>query len=105
MGGPKFWRDRAAEARRLADRTLDPRSKFILSKLAEEYEELAEVTGRTAPKKPGQQELSEAHVNAATMHATMIKKKPAMPSVRRARSVLNARRQGQRQRLRGSSQH
>jgi hypothetical protein len=44
MGGPKFWRDRAAEARRLADRTLDPRSKFILSKLAEEYEELARFT-------------------------------------------------------------
>jgi hypothetical protein len=44
MGGSKFWRDRAAEARRLADRTLDRRSKFILSKLAEEYEELARVT-------------------------------------------------------------
>jgi hypothetical protein len=44
MGGPKFWRDRAAEARRLADRTLDPRSKFILSKIAEEYAELARVT-------------------------------------------------------------
>ena len=44
MGGPKFWRDRAAEARRLADRTLDPRSKFMLSKLAEEYEEFARVT-------------------------------------------------------------
>jgi hypothetical protein len=44
MGGPKFWSDRAAEARRLADRTLDSRAKFILSKIAEEYEELARVT-------------------------------------------------------------
>ena len=46
MGGPKFWRDRAAEARRLAGRTLDPRSKSILSKLAEGYEELARVITR-----------------------------------------------------------
>jgi hypothetical protein len=52
MGGPKFWRDRAAEARRLADRILDPRSKFILSKIIEEYEELARVTGRTTAKRP-----------------------------------------------------
>jgi hypothetical protein len=55
MGGPKFWRDRAAEARRLADRILDPRSKFILSKIIEEYEELARVTGRT-----------KLHANACT---------------------------------------
>ena len=56
MGGPKFWRDRAAEARRLADRILDQRSKFILSKIADEYGELARVTGQTAARKPPQQE-------------------------------------------------
>jgi hypothetical protein len=59
MGGPKFWRDRAAEARRLKDRTLDPRSKFILSKIAEEYEQLARVTRANGREKSQQGERSK----------------------------------------------
>jgi hypothetical protein len=66
MGGPKFWHDRAAEARRLSDRTLDPRSKFILKKIADEYDELARATGQTAARKPPQQERGKLHANART---------------------------------------
>jgi hypothetical protein len=39
---PKFWRDSAAEARAIAERLNDPKSRRILKEIADRYDHLAE---------------------------------------------------------------
>lgn len=39
---PKFWRDSAAEARAMAERLDDPKSRRILKEIANRYDDLAE---------------------------------------------------------------
>jgi hypothetical protein len=41
VNNPKHWRERAAEARRLADKLADPEAKQAMLKNADDYEELA----------------------------------------------------------------
>jgi hypothetical protein len=40
---PKFWRDRALEVGALERRINDPDAKHILSRIAEQYHEIAEL--------------------------------------------------------------
>jgi len=42
MNDPKHWRDRAEEARALADQMPDPISKHMMIGIAQDYEQLAE---------------------------------------------------------------
>jgi hypothetical protein len=42
MNDPKHWRDRAEEARALADKMPDPISKHMVIGIAQDYEKLAE---------------------------------------------------------------
>jgi hypothetical protein len=41
INDPKHWRDRAEEARAVADEPTDPDSKRRMLRIAEDYEELA----------------------------------------------------------------
>jgi hypothetical protein len=42
LNDPKHWRDRAKEARALAEQEHDPISKAMILQVAEEYDRLAE---------------------------------------------------------------
>ena len=51
LENPKHWRDRAEEARTIAEKLSDPKSREILFTIAEDYLRLAEHAERQAKKR------------------------------------------------------
>ena len=47
----KYWQDRAAETRAMAQRATDPHVRDVLIKIVESYEELAERARQMAERK------------------------------------------------------
>ncbi len=52
INDPAHWRQRAKEARALADQMDDPQSKQAMMRIAEDYERLAERAARRATGSP-----------------------------------------------------
>jgi hypothetical protein len=50
LDNSKHWRDRAEEARRIAEELSDPNAKTIMHRIAEDYLRLAEHAQRRANK-------------------------------------------------------
>ena len=50
LNDPKHWRERAEEARSIADQVSDPEAKRTMLRIADDYERLAEHARRRAEK-------------------------------------------------------
>jgi hypothetical protein len=52
LDDPKHWRERAEEARTIADQLSDPESKRMILRIAEDYLRMAEHAARRAKRAP-----------------------------------------------------
>jgi hypothetical protein len=58
FGTPEHWRDRAQEARAMADNITDPDAKRAMLDIAESYEKIAERAERAEAKEAGGSDAS-----------------------------------------------
>jgi len=59
INDPKYWRERADEARTVADQTNDPKSKRKMLRIVKDYEELARRAERRLKQRRQQQQQQQ----------------------------------------------